>query len=74
MCYGLGDGTEHLIINKVAGEVNRMRDDGINYLQDLLIIPPDKVDQVAAELHAMQQGYAAGGADQSFGRPGPCPT
>ena len=70
VCFGLGEGDdEHLIINKVTGEVNKMRDDGINYLQDLLIIPPDRVDAVAAELLLLQQrGHEDG---QSFGRPGP---
>ena len=69
VCFGLGDGTEHLIINKQTGEINKMRDDGINYLQDLLIIPPDQVDNVAAELQLLQQrGHEEG---QSFGRPGP---
>ena len=67
VCYGLGDGTDHVIINKETGEVNRMRDDGINYLQDLLIIPPDKVEEVAAELNAMRQANNG----QPFGRPGP---
>ncbi len=28
-----------------------MRDDGINYLQDLLVIPPDKVKEVATALN-----------------------
>ena len=70
VCFGLGEeGDEHLIINKQTGEVNRMRDDGINYLQDLLIIPPDQVDRVAGELLAMSQ--RAEQDDQSFGRPGP---
>ena len=70
VCFGLGDNDdEHLIINKVTGEINRMRDDGINYLQDLLIIPPDKVDTVAGELMKLsQQGTEDG---QGFGRPGP---
>ena len=69
VCFGLGDGTEHLIINKQTGEINKMRDDGINYLQDLLIIPPEQVDNVAAELLLLQQQGHDG--DQSFGRPGP---
>ena len=69
VCFGLGDGTEHLIINKQTGEINKMRDDGINYLQDLLIIPPEQVDNVAAELLLLQQQGHEG--DQSFGRPGP---
>ena len=73
VCFGLGDGSDHLIINKVTGEINRMRDDGINYLQDLLIIPPDQVDKVAGELMMMMQQGAENGAEngQSFGRPGP---
>ena len=70
VCFGLGENDdEHLIINKQTGEINRMRDDGINYLQDLLIIPPDRVDEVAAELHLLQQQGDQGG--QGFGRPGP---
>jgi len=45
--FGLGeDEEEHLIINKITGEVNRMRDDGINYFHDLLVVPPDEVDRV----------------------------
>ena len=31
VCFGLGDGTEHVIVNKATGETNAMRDDGINY-------------------------------------------
>ena len=71
VCFGLGEnGDEHVIFNKQTGEVNMMRDDGINYLQDLLIVPPDKVDEVAAGLMQMQvQGQAEDG--QGFGRPGP---
>ena len=45
--FGLGEAEdEHFIINKVTGEVNRMRDDGVNYLHDMLIVPPEKVDEV----------------------------
>ena len=29
MCFGLGDGTEHVIVIKAAGETNAMRDDGV---------------------------------------------
>ena len=54
VCFGLGDGHDHLIINKLTGEVNRMRDDGINYLQDLIIVPPDQVDAVAQQLAMIQ--------------------
>ena len=45
--FGLGPNEdEHLIINKLTGEINRMRDDGTNYLQDLLVVPPDRVAEV----------------------------
>ena len=74
VCFGLGEGDEHLIINKQTGEVNKMRDDGINYLQDLIIVPPEQVDRVAGELAAIQAAQAGGdswgGTEQGFGRPG----
>ena len=47
ICFGLGDGSE---ANKLTGETNRMRDDGVNYLQDLLIVPPEDMERFAAEL------------------------
>ena len=65
VCFGLGDGNDHLIINKESGEINRMRDDGINFLQDFLIVPPDKISQVMAEINAANE------AASTFGRPGP---
>jgi hypothetical protein len=40
------DEDEHLIINKITGEVNRLRDDGINYLHDMLVVPPEQVEAV----------------------------
>ena len=71
VCFGLGEGEDHLIINKITGEINRMRDDGINYLQDLIIVPPEQVDQVASKLAAMQLSYGnnndGNGMEQSFG-------
>ena len=67
VCFGLGDGDEHLITNKDTGEINRMRDDGINYYQDLLVIPPDKVEQFCAELNALH----GGNADKNGGTPSP---
>ncbi len=42
---------EHLIINKLTGEINRMRDDGINYLQDLMVVPPEFLNEVVQEVH-----------------------
>ena len=59
VCFGLGDGSDHLIINKESGEINRMRDDGINYYQDLLVIPPEKLGQFCAEFHAFQPSNPA---------------
>jgi len=62
--FGLGPNEEeHLIINKLTGEINRMRDDGTNYLQDLLVVPPDQLDKVVAR---MQGGDPAA----PFGRQG----
>ena len=65
VCFGLGDGNDHLIINKLTGEVKRMRDDGVNYLQDLIIVPPDPVDSIAPEFATIHQstiGKDSGGA------------
>ena len=39
-----GDGDEgqcHYIVNKVTGECNAIRDDGINYLLGMYIMPPE---------------------------------
>ena len=70
VCFGFGDGHDHLIINKLTGEVNSMRDGGVNYLQDLIIVPPDQVDNVAQELAAIQQNtigkYSGGGHEADF--------
>ena len=66
--FGLGpDGEDHLIVNKVSGEVNRMRDDGVNYIQDLLVVPPEHLEAVMAQMHG-----AGPGADPAspFGRQG----
>ena len=60
--FGLGETEdEHLIINQITGEVNRLRDDGINYLHDLLVVPPDEVARVQ---QAIQDGASP------FGRQG----
>ena len=49
--FGLGpDDDQHLIVNNVTGEVNVLRDDGVNYLHDLLIVPPDEVENVQKAL------------------------
>ena len=70
MCFGFGDGTEHVIVNKATGEINAMRDDGINYLQDLIIVPPNDIGRVAAELAAFtayQDWDTTGAGDRTFG-------
>ena len=64
VCFGLGEADDqHVIINKVSGEINFMRDDGINYIQDLLIVPPDKIEEVQKQLMAMSGHDAADGQD-----------
>ncbi len=45
------------MINKVSGEINRLRDDGVNYLQDLLIVPPDKLEQVVKEMNELREDH-----------------
>ena len=74
VCFGLGDGNDHLIINKLTLEINRMRDDDTNYLQDLIIVPQEQLSQVAAELSQLQQKKADedGGwkNNEDFGRQG----
>ena len=51
--FGLGENEEeHLIINKITGEVNRMRDDGVNYLHDMLVVPQDMVNEVQDRINS----------------------
>ncbi len=65
VCFGLGENdNEHLIINKIYGKVNRMRDDGINYLQDMLVVPQNRIEQVQQHLWSIQQ--RANDQDQDF--------
>ena len=57
VCFGLGEhGNEHVIINKISGEINYMRDDGINYLQDIMVVPQDQIELVQQALWAMHSG------------------
>ena len=57
VCFGLGpEGNDHLIINRVTGEVNRMEDDGINYLQRLLIVPQDQISAVQQRINEHWRG------------------
>ena len=62
--FGLGENEdEHLIINKLTGEVSRLRDDGVNYLQDLLIVPPDEILSVQKVLAEGQSPFGRLGAN-----------
>ena len=70
VCFGFGDGSEHVIINKVKGDTNRLRDDGVNYLHDLFIVPPEELERVAAQLaaaSASQDGDSGDAEAASFG-------
>ena len=68
VCFGLGpEGTDHLIINRVTAEVNRMEDDCINYLQRLLVVQPDDVVKVQERFAWCQQ---EAGHEQNFAWPG----
>ena len=55
--FGLGPkGDQHVIVNKLTGEVNHLEDDGVNYIQKLLVIPPDKVNAVQNKMWERQMG------------------
>ena len=70
VCFGLGEkDDQHLIINKLTGEVNRMEDDGVNYLQNLLVIPPDQIEAVQRRLHQLREQDDQNGP-QDFPGPG----
>ena len=70
VCFGLGEqGDQHVIINKHSGEVNHMLDDGVNYLQRLMVIPQNQINAVQGKLSEMHQQWAAD-HEQSFARPG----
>ena len=50
VCFGLGPaGDQHLIINRLTGEVNVIQDDGLNYIQELWVVPPDDVGKIQAQ-------------------------
>jgi hypothetical protein len=55
VCFNVGpNGDENLIINRATGEVNQIHDDGLNYIQKLIIVPPA---QVSALMEMVNQGY-----------------
>ncbi len=71
VCFGLGpEGNDHLIINRESGEINRMIDDGTNYLQKLLVIPPDQINAVQAKLQELRQWQHPPEVEAGFARPG----
>ena len=51
---------QHLIINRVTGEINHIEDDGYNHLQNLWVVPPDEIEQIQRDQ----------GPDQPFAGPG----
>ena len=68
-CFGLGpEGKDHVIINRLTGEINFLEDDGINYIQQLLIVPPDEVQSVQEAINSLNVSGAGNG--QSFHRQG----
>ena len=46
------DGNEHYILNRESGEVNAVRDDGLNYLMRLYVIPPSAQQPFAGQAEA----------------------
>ena len=63
VCFGLGPtGEDHVVVNRNSGEINWLEDDGVNYIQELLVAPPDQVESVANQLAYM--------SPEDFGRPG----
>jgi len=49
------DGKESFMIHKGTGEINRIDHDGRNFTQEMWVIPPDELANVAAEYEA--QGF-----------------
>ena len=41
------DGENSFVLNKITGEVNCMEDDGVSYLMDMWIIPPEELPNYA---------------------------
>ena len=61
VCFGLGpEGGEHVIVNRMTGEVNYMEDDGINYIQRLIVVPPNQIEAVQSAIQ--QLGFAGQGS------------
>ena len=43
-----------MIINRLTGEIKMIEDDGVNYIQELWIVPPDQVSAVQANIIGAQ--------------------
>ena len=51
--FGDGEnGTEHYIMNRATGEYNAVRDDGLNYLMRLCVVPPSAKQPFAGQVAA----------------------
>ena len=46
------DGTEHYILNREAGEMNAVRDDGLNYVMRFYVVPPNAQQPFAGQVGA----------------------
>ena len=43
--FGVGpSGEDHIIVNRLTGETNAIYDNGVNFVQKLIIVPPSQVD------------------------------
>ena len=55
-CFNMGpNGDQHMIINRHTGEVNFLEDDGINYIQRLVIAPPDQIEAAQGAMNAANE-------------------
>ena len=49
------NGPNSFVLNKISGEINVLEDDGINYLMDTWIIPPEEIENYAdPDFHGQQ--------------------
>ena len=57
VCFNVGpEGKDHLIMNRRTGEVNELKDDGVNYIQELPIVLPDHVNSAQEMLNIVNSG------------------
>ena len=61
VCFGLGpEGGEHVIVNRMTEAVNYMEDDWINYIQRLIVVPPNQIEAVQNAIQHL--GFAGQGS------------